>query len=478
VSLRLLVQDVCPVEQGAAVFPSRNRLLFAPEPVAESPAVRSRARRRRRCLCSRLDLSYSLPMAAPLPADDDERVAFPSARIRAEKRHDLLHGALTTTLLALTAVAHFFGGFSGVVAWLGAVVAPALALLAWQRARTPSGGARLEASREGLFSCDKLVVRRADMVRAVVVPEGARALVSVQRRQGFYVVIEAPDEPTAHAIVAALGLSAEQRRAAFLVDSPLATRLPVRALLATLGVSLAAAAVGLFLGQAWTALLLAPWYLFFLVYSRPAELKIGTDGVLLSWLGKKTLIQYSEIVKIIRDASGLCFSMTDGRTVRVGAAWTASLRSRSQPELRSPGAYLDALLDRIRLAKEAAGTADITVLDRGGKPLSDWLLELRALTLRDPKGFRHAPVVPEALWKTVENGQAPPGARAAAAVALQPSLDDAGRARLRVAAATVVAPKLRVALTAAAERDEEALSQALADMESQGPAEAKLRRRT
>lgn len=408
-------------------------------------------------------------MAAPGAAsDEDERTAFPSARIRAEKRHDLLHGALGTALLALTAVGYFFGGFTGVVVWLGAVAAPALGLLAWQRSRVPKGGARLEASREGLFSCDELVVPRADMVRAVVVPDGDRALVSVQRRQGFFVVVEAPDEATGHAIVAALGLSAEQRRAAFLVDSPLATRVPVSGLLAALGLALAGAAAGLFTGQFWAVLLLVPWYLAFLAYSRPSEIKIGTDGVLLSWFGRKTLMPYSEIAKVTRDASGLCFSQKDGREVRIGAAWTASLRSRSQPELRSPDAYLDALIERIRLAKEAAGSADVTALDRRGKALSEWMAELRALTTRGARGFREAPVVPEALWKTVENGQAAPELRAAAAVALQPSLDEGGRARLRVAAATVVAPRLRVALSAAAEGDEEGLSEALAALESSG----------
>lgn len=166
-------------------------------------------------------------MAAPGAAsDEDERTAFPWAGSARRRGANLLHGALGTALLALTAVGYFFGGFTGVVVWLGAVAAPALGLLAWQRwpSRVPKGGARLEASHEGLFSCDELVVPRADMVRAVVVPDGDRALVSVQRRQGFFVVVEAPDEATGHAIVAALGLSAERRRAAFLVDSPLATK--------------------------------------------------------------------------------------------------------------------------------------------------------------------------------------------------------------------------------------------------------------
>ena len=55
--------------------------------------------------------------------------------------------------------------------------------------------------------------------------------------------------------------------------------------------------------------------------------------------------------------------------------------------------------------------------------------------------------------------------RAAAAVALAPALDDAGRERLRVASAAVANPRLRVALVAAVEDDEEALLKAMANLE-------------
>lgn len=401
-----------------------------------------------------------------IPADEDERSAFPTARIRAEKRHDLLHGALAAALLSLSAGAYVLGGFGGVVGWLALVAAPSLGLLAWQRARIPEGGARIEASREGLFSCDRRVVPRSDMIRAVVVPDGERALVSIQRKRGFFVVVEAPDEATAQALVTALGLSAEQRRAAFLVDSPVAGKVRLSGLLAGLSAAILGAAVGLWAGAWWSVLFLVPWYLMFLAYSRPSEMKIGTDGVLLSWLGRKTLLPYSDIVRITRDAAGLHFALSDGRTVDVGAAWTASLRSRSQPELSSPDAYLDALEERIRRAQEAGGTSEATVLSRRGKPFSAWIAELRALTLREADGFRAAPVLPESLWKTVENGHADPAARAAAAVALSPSLDEGGRARLRVAAEKVVTPRLRVALSAAADGDEEALSQALGELDS------------
>jgi hypothetical protein len=407
-----------------------------------------------------------------LPSSDpdggEERVAFPRARIRAEPRRDTLHAGLAAALLAMTGGMFFVGGFVGAIGWLLAVVAPAFGLLAWQRAHTPSGGAKIEASPAGLFSAGKRLVAREDIKRAVVIANegGAGALVSIQRRRGFFVAVEVPSEEEGQRLVSALGVSAEQRTAEFLVDSPLAARLPVAALLASLVALVAVSFVGLANGHFEAFAPLLGWYALFLAWARPTVVTIGTDGVLLSYFGKETLVPFSEMVGCARDSGGLCFQLSSGRSVRVRAAWTALQKSsRTQPELRSADAYLDALEARIRQARQAAGGADVAALDRKERPIAAWLAHLRALTLREAKGFRDAPVVPEALWKTVENGHAEPAVRAAAAVALGPSLDDDGRARLRVAAGTVAAPRLRVALSAAADGDEEALSSALAELE-------------
>ncbi len=57
--------------------------------------------------------------------------------------------------------------------------------------------------------------------------------------------------------------------------------------------------------------------------------------------------------------------------------------------------------------------------------------------------------------------EGPVHVRIAAAAAVAPSLDDAGKARLRVAAEATASPELRVALEAAAAADEEAMAEAL-----------------
>ncbi|MGO8998137.1 MAG: hypothetical protein ACLQVI_32865, partial [Polyangiaceae bacterium] len=63
-----------------------------------------------------------------------------------------------------------------------------------------------------------------------------------------------------------------------------------------------------------------------------------------------------------------------------------------------------------------------------------------------------------------------PEARAAAAVALGPQLDDEGRQRLRVAVDAVADERLRVAIDAAASADDAALEEALGDVSDGGAA--------
>src|SRR5262249_62187220 len=69
-------------------------------------------------------------------------------------------------------------------------------------------------------------------------------------------------------------------------------------------------------------------------------------------------------------------------------------------------------------------------------------------------GLRSAAVPDEELWRVIEDPTAPMDARAGAAAAIGRDLDEAGRTRLRVAAAACAAPKLRVALSAVADEEE------------------------
>ena len=68
----------------------------------------------------------------------------------------------------------------------------------------------------------------------------------------------------------------------------------------------------------------------------------------------------------------------------------------------------------------------------------------------------------------IESPSLDPSHRAAAAVALRDQLDDEGKRRLRVAADACASPKVRVALEAAAEDDDQKLSLALEQLDRNG----------
>jgi hypothetical protein len=112
---------------------------------------------------------------------------------------------------------------------------------------------------------------------------------------------------------------------------------------------------------------------------------------------------------------------------------------------------------------DAAGEASL--LRRRGLEVSAWIRELRHLGTGASAAHRSAPVLPERLWRVVEDPSADPSARAGAAVAVALEADDEGRARLRAAARATAAPKLRVAIEAAAGGREDELAQALEAIE-------------
>jgi hypothetical protein len=93
-------------------------------------------------------------------------------------------------------------------------------------------------------------------------------------------------------------------------------------------------------------------------------------------------------------------------------------------------------------------------------------LSLHAIARR-AEGFRDVPLDEPRLWRVLEDPQTSASAKAGAAVALSPKLDDAGRARLRLVRDAIVSPKLRVALDAVEGRDDDALHSALESLEEE-----------
>jgi hypothetical protein len=100
----------------------------------------------------------------------------------------------------------------------------------------------------------------------------------------------------------------------------------------------------------------------------------------------------------------------------------------------------------------------------GTRTVSEWVTSLRAIGAGANADTRTAPFPRERLLRIVEDPTSPADDRAAAAVAVGASLGAEDRLRLRSVADAVVAPRLRVAIEAAAGDDDAELETALAQV--------------
>jgi hypothetical protein len=202
----------------------------------------------------------------------------------------------------------------------------------------------------------------------------------------------------------------------------------------------------------------------------PTRLHIGTDGLLLIRPFSKRFIPYARLQSAARydgppNQQHQCLTLTlrGGEAVRVFVSW-----AKGDPEI-------DIILQRTHEALEAwrAGGGGQTGASSLARPAdispTAWVARLRTLGVGQPATHRVSPLSREMLWQMLEDPASPPGRRAAAAVALQATLDDAARARLRVVAQTSTQPRLRAALDAVVEaQEDEAVAEALCVIEREG----------
>jgi hypothetical protein len=181
----------------------------------------------------------------------------------------------------------------------------------------------------------------------------------------------------------------------------------------------------------------------------PTTVRVGSDGVAIEWLGRRKTIRFADVASFEASAVRVRLSLRGGAVVDVLAdpAACAAIGERLRP-----------LLEHHAL--------DVEALERRGRPVGEWVASLHALARR-AEGFRDVPLDEDRLWSVIEDPRASATAKAGAAVALAPKLDDTGRARLRVAREAVISPKLRVAFDAAEGRDADALHDALEDLDEE-----------
>jgi hypothetical protein len=214
---------------------------------------------------------------------------------------------------------------------------------------------------------------------------------------------------------------------------------------------------------------------------RKAQVVVGADGVYVSWLWHKQFIpirdivraevvegdtwatMYPVLVRIHTHGEPIDLVATVGRTTGFGIE---SFRNFAHM-------HAETVAERINEAVKGRGEGSSSalawsddVLTRGERAIGEWVEALRGIRERI-QTFRTAAGEGDVfgrLWEILEDVQAPAAKRAAAAVALSPHLDDQGRERLRIAAQATATPKLRIALEAAAEDDDERLLSTLEEV--------------
>lgn len=340
----------------------------------------------------------------------------------------------------------------------------------------------LEGGPEGLFKDGELLVPAAQIRAGFVVPDaGEGPRVRIQRKRKLPVEIRVRSEAEARELLRSLGLDVTQRAVTFST--------PSRAITSPLGsifLGLGFAALFLLFGMLHRTLGLhgsgfqlpiVMAYLAFLAATRTG-ITVGADGILRSWIGRKEFWSYGDIESVrpfIDDRfwrkqkwQGIELVLRSGETVRIPVSSKKTLQQSN----------LDLLTERIREAMESHrqgdAAAETALLARQARTVPDWVQSLRAIGSGAHVDHRTAPVPPERLFRIVEDPSLSASARAGAAVALGASLDASGKVRLNDAAGATAAPKLRIAIEAAASGDDAALIEALSAIEGEAKKRAQI----
>jgi hypothetical protein len=388
--------------------------------------------------------------------------------------------ALTALPLILPIALHYgVGGAPGARSVVGVAFMEALALhlvlalLAWRKNPWPHRETvDVEADAVALRVDGEEIPREA-LSEGFVVPSGGETKIVLARRGiGSGVELVAKSVKEARRVLLALGFDASQTVARFRTLSRAFADLRYVfvpfALAPCLGIA-ASIARGHGPSSPWPlVVLIGLLAMFAVVMLVPTRVTVGADGVELRWFGKRRFVRHRDIVNATQYVAGLGNSRYTG----------VSLTLESGEEVRIPIGQARSVEDRTRMVleriQEAAAEGkrehlelDPALLARGDRDVGDWMRALRSLGAGANATMRTAPIEAERLWRIVEDPAGPPLARAAAAVALTSDPAADSRRRLRAAAEATAAPRLRIAIDAAASHDQEALQEALAELESE-----------
>ena len=200
-----------------------------------------------------------------------------------------------------------------------------------------------------------------------------------------------------------------------------------------------------------------------------SRIEVAADGVFLRWLFWRRFLSFDRVERVWYEPGRV---RSFGRS---GKNAVLKIVGRNAPDVHVSGRStnydlklaadaIDRGLTVYRGAKERL-PFDGARLSRGEADAKVWLDRLRALVTK-AETFRDAPPTHDELARIVDDAHATEEHRAAAAVALA-ATGEAGKSRLRVARDSTADPKLRVAIDAAIEDDERALTEALGEIGAQ-----------
>lgn len=414
------------------------------------------------------------PRAALVPA---------SARLlRRNKARAILSAVLafagTPLLVALTHETGL-GLFAAAITYLGA-----LGLLQQSLTQTTTfltDGRRLRIEDDALWAGDERLCGRGEIAQAFVsTRENGGAILRLQTKRGAHRsmpwTIALATEAEGTAILAALSLDASRSVASYRAGS----RVMLNRRLRNLGLGLFALAttlafVLLSLDGAVASLpafIMGPLTLLgtmgamlalSLALIWPSRILVGPDGVVLEWLRLRRKIPLGDIESVHRLPGALHLELRSGE--RIELAYPAKptpeqLEATLKQGIISGPGELDRAGRRIEEAlaahRRGQATEPAPLLERGTRGSREWLKQLLHLSRgaqEEQASYRRQVVEPDKLWTLVENPAMTPTARVGAAVALSGTLDEAGRARLRVAAEASALPGVKGALAALSQHE-------------------------
>lgn len=191
------------------------------------------------------------------------------------------------------------------------------------------------------------------------------------------------------------------------------------------------------------------------------ELRVGTDGVAIQRRGRDEYVPYEELEAVEAKAETVLIRRVDGTTDSLSTR-TAQGGDKGDPDqVLEVVAAIQAAMEARGLSRSAGARA---LVERQGRTIDAWRAALVGLVERG-SDYRQSSLTSEDLVRVLEDPSAPPEQRIGAALGLRGLAGPEGEgtlSKIRIAAAATANPRVRIALSKAAddELDEAAVEEA------------------